>query len=157
MKRETKGRAGFTLVEVLVAAGIIAVMCSVAALNIFRRTPSYRMDLACSQLIADLRSARQSAVTRSAPSYVTLNASAKSYTIWVDGNRNGTVDTGEQTSKTLPNLPPMTMAVSPASGSFSAMGTWNCSTSVEQITLTLSPVGSRIVFITPSGEVGCDS
>jgi len=151
-----KRNGGFTLTELLVVAAVITILGLSAVFNIVARAPYHRMDNARLQLISDLRAARQSAVTRSAPVYLSFNESGKSYTIWVDADRDGAVDTGEQTSETLPDYSGLTMAVSATRGYFTAMGTWSCTEGVGEVKLTLSPVGSQTIYITPSGEVNSD-
>ena len=157
MNMKTNRNSGFTVTELLVVCAIIGIMGFSAFINVIARAPYFRMDDARIQIINDLRAARQNAVSRSAPVYVSFSSSAKSYTIWIDANRNGSVDSGEQTTKTLPNYNGLTMSVSPDSGNFSALGTWSCSSTVEMISLTLSPVGTQKIYVTPSGEVGSDS
>lgn len=151
-KSHTKG--GFTLTEVLVVAAVMAIVGGFAVMSVAGRAPHFRMDHARMQIIGDLRSARQSAVTVGTKVTVTFTDSSKSYTIWVDKDYDGTEDSGETTTKTLTDFPGMTMVSSPASGMFTSMGTWL--TSGSTIALTLSPVGTKTIYITPSGEVDSD-
>lgn len=149
-------RGGFTLIELLVVAAVMAVLGMAAVYNVVARAPHYRMDDARLQLIGDLRGARQAAVTRSAPAYISFETSLKRYTIWVDADRDGAVDTGERTVRQLPVYKGMTMSATMVQGTFSAMGTWSSAPRVGRVSLTMSPVGTQTIYITPSGEVDCD-
>lgn len=150
-------RQGFTVVELLVVCAILAIVGFAAVINVVARAPYFRMDSARLQVISDLRAARQAAVTRAVPVYVTFAASAKTYKIWVDGDNDGTVGAGEETTKTLADYPSMTMTVPVSTGSFSALGSWSCSSGLGLVKLTMNPVGSQNIYITPSGEVDSDT
>jgi prepilin-type N-terminal cleavage/methylation domain-containing protein len=154
MQRKIRNKAGFTLTEMLVVAAIIAILGGGAVMSIRGRAPYFRMDHARMQIIGDMRSARQAAVSIGTKVSVTFNDSSKSYTIWVDKDMDGVVDAGEEKTKTLSDFPGMTMVSSPSSGFFTSMGCWI--TSASSIALTLSPVGTRTIYITPSGEVDSD-
>lgn len=149
-------RGGFTLIELLVVAAVLVILGMAAVYNVVARAPYHRMDDARLQLMGDLRGARQSAVTRSAPAYVSFETSLKRYTIWVDADRDGAVDVGEQTVRQLPAYEEMTMSATMLQGTFSAMGTWSSAPRVGRVSLTMNPVGTQTIYITPSGEVNSD-
>ena len=104
---------GFSLMElmiVLTVAGLVLAY-GLPAFASYRNTLALRQ--ARQQLIEDLRGARQYAVTRRAPVYVTFRLgpdSTRCYQIHVDGNANGVVNNGERLiSRALPARTNFTM------------------------------------------------
>jgi prepilin-type N-terminal cleavage/methylation domain-containing protein len=145
-------RAGFTLTEIVVTLGIMAVVSSVAAFNIINRMPQYRLEQAQYQILGDLRNARMEAVSRSANCQFTFNNSARTYSIWVDRNGNGQTDTGELSVKSLAKLPGIALYAWPMSGTFKPNGTFNCNSSYGYVSVS-SPHGYRYVYVFPSGQI----
>jgi prepilin-type N-terminal cleavage/methylation domain-containing protein len=154
--KDMRRNEGFTLTELLVVAAISVAVMSVGVANIWARAPYYRMEDVRWRIISDLRAARASAVMRGQSISVTFNGTTDQYLIWTDANRNNVEDSGEKVTKSLPAYGGMTMTCSPATGTFSSMGTWTCANSYEQITFTIPGAGTATVVITPSGEVDSD-
>ncbi len=145
-------RGGFTLVEIMVVVGIIAVVSGIAAANIVASMPMRRLEQSQFQLLSDLRSARMESVTRSVPVTVTFNNSARSYTIWVDRDSDNVVDSGESTTSTLAEMVGGTMSAYPTSGKFMPNGTFQSSYLYAYVYL-YSSAGYKYIYVFPSGQV----
>lgn len=92
---------GFTLMELMIVLTVAGIVLGfgLPAFGSYRNTMA--MNSARQQLLQDVRSARQYAVTRRAPVYMIFGTppattNITSYQIHVDKNANGTVDAGER-------------------------------------------------------------
>jgi type IV fimbrial biogenesis protein FimT len=95
------GQEGFTMVELMIAMGIIAIMAAIAVPSIISWLPNYRLKAAASEMISNFQKAKLEAVKRNTDVVITFtkaNATqAGSYQIFVDDNPgNGAFDAGER-------------------------------------------------------------
>lgn len=101
---------GFTLIEMLVSMAVLALILAIAVPGMagFVRTSKVRS--AQSELIGSLMLARSEAVKRGVPAGVaatapvTGNPFGPGWTVWVDSNGNGAVDTGEEIVRRYPDV-----------------------------------------------------
>ena len=147
-----KKNAGFTLTELMMTVGIMAVVGGIGVTNIRGRMPSHRLEQAQWRVVSDLRAARMEAVLKGALCTVTFDSSLKQYNIWIDANRNGSTDSGELTTKSLANIAGLTMFNYPDTGTFTANGTYKCSWTYQYIGVTTS-AGTKYIYVFPSGQV----
>jgi len=89
-----KSKSGFTLVEVIIAMGLMAIMAAIATPNVAHYMKSQRLAGACRQLFTDFTNARSQAISQNNNIIIELT-NHKSYRIIRDINNNSTVDTGE--------------------------------------------------------------
>jgi prepilin-type N-terminal cleavage/methylation domain-containing protein len=146
-------RSGFSLTELLIVVAVATLLSSIGVASIVGRLPNYRLEQASWQLIGDLRSARMEAVAKSTRATITMNTSQRSYSVWVDANRNGSVDTGERTERSLADIPGVQMYCYPNSGTFLPQGTFESSYLYWYIAVWNSAAGYRYVYIFPSGQI----
>ncbi|MEW5734211.1 MAG: GspH/FimT family pseudopilin [Thermodesulfobacteriota bacterium] len=92
---------GFTLAELVITTAIMAVIAGIGLPNFVEYLPRIRLNGATRQIMTDLMVARMNAVKFACNSTVTF--SGNSYTIWVDRDRDGVRDAGEQTVKNITN------------------------------------------------------
>ncbi len=82
MPPRTRARSrGYTLLEVLTAIGILAVLLGIGVPNLSRLRSPYVLSGATRQIAADLQAARQRAIARNIPYRLNFNTSAKTYTV----------------------------------------------------------------------------
>jgi type II secretory pathway pseudopilin PulG len=148
-----RARLGFTIYEVLIAGSIASIISAIAVANIARRLPSYRLERASWQLTGDLRAARMEAVTKSTRARITVDPSARTYTIWVDSDRDGVVDSGEQRRRSLANIPGIQVYCYPTTGTFLPQGTFESSYLYCYIAVWNNTAGYKYVYIFPSGQI----
>lgn len=112
---------GFTLIEILIAISLIAILLAIASLDSGFLSQN-RLPAASRQLYSDLQKARQDALTKGTPGinslgYGIILTSGNSYTTFEfnDSNSNFTYDgSGEQSGPVVRNLPsPITVTVNP--------------------------------------------
>lgn len=140
--------AGFTLVELMVIVTIIGIVASVAAVNVVREMPRYRLTSATTQLAWTLQSLRMRAISQHHTVNVTFTTN-QVYTVGTDRNDNGQIDSGEvQTTNFSATYPDVTLASS-ANPTFNPTGTV---TNPPTITLT-NASGAKMLTMNIIGNV----
>ena len=144
----TSGKAGFSLVELMVVVGIVVVTgtISMSGVESFKRA----MDKSpMEQVLADLRLARAMAASEKRDVQITFNNDAHQYSMWVDRNGNGNVDSGEIELTILDNSG-VTLLTSPHTGTFRPDGTF-VTDSFMLFVSVLTPSGYTRLHVSPSG------
>src|SRR5215831_6075419 len=130
--------AGFTLVELMVTVAVIAIVARVAAVNVVREVPRYRLTNAASQLTWTFQALRMRAISQHHPVTVTFTNNHV-YTVWTDRNDNGLSDSGEVQTIDIHEAYPGVQFAASADPTFKPAGTV---TNPPTITLT-NPTGSK--------------
>jgi type IV fimbrial biogenesis protein FimT len=94
MRRCIPTNNGFTLVELMVVVAVIALAATVTAPSVVGMIQRQRLQGVSTQLLWDLRSARNKAIA-SHRSVTVAVPNNHSYTIWTDTNGDGMQDGGE--------------------------------------------------------------
>ena len=76
MKKKT-GNSGFTMTEMLIGVGVMAVMGSIAVGHYLARMPYYRLNESSRQIMTDLRLARMQSVSQKALVQIKFNSERK--------------------------------------------------------------------------------
>ncbi|MEN1681094.1 MAG: GspH/FimT family pseudopilin [Planctomycetota bacterium] len=74
-------RAGFSLVELAIVVLVMGIMVGVAAPKYAEALNHYRVEAAARRIVADLKHARQNAITGSAEQRITFELDTDSYTL----------------------------------------------------------------------------
>lgn len=144
-----RGSAGFTLVELLTAMAVAAIVLGIAVPSMFSYMPRLRLSGASRQLMFDMVEARMQAVKFACP--VTIQfARDGSYTIWADRDRDGVKGSGEVTLRTISvSYSDINVAPSETTIRFDSRGAANVN---GNIVLTNSQ-GSKTVAVNTVGRV----
>ena len=94
LARPTDESSGYTLTELMIVLGILAVVLGLSGIWLSSQLPQYRLNGAVRQIRADLLAARAQAVRQGNSVRVSFT-DPQHYDIWVDDNKNKRVDPGE--------------------------------------------------------------
>lgn len=147
MRRFIHTNEGFTLVELMVVVAVTALAATVTAPSVVGLIQRQRLQGVSSQLLWDLRSAREKAITSHRPVTVAV-PNNHSYTIWTDRNSDGITDPGEVKTTDL-GVQHMTLA-SDRSPVFSPSG---IITNSAVMTLTDSRGKTATITMTMAGSI----
>jgi len=107
MKKPTN-ISGFSLVELMVVIGVIALMAAIATPSLMAWLPNVRFRDASRGMLVDVQLAKMTAIQRNANVVTTFQANGSGYTIFVDNGggvaaniNNNTQDAGEQIIRTI--------------------------------------------------------
>lgn len=95
MSKKIQNNHGFTLLEMIVALAIIAILSGVGVFSVINYRPAYRFREATRDATSILQQARFEAIQRNARCAVTYNVPAGSYLAFVDNNQNFQFDAGD--------------------------------------------------------------
>jgi type IV fimbrial biogenesis protein FimT len=144
---------GFTLIEVMIVAGIVALVIGIASLSYLALRPTLHLKGATRQIMGDLMAARMKAVSLNNDHKI-FYIDNHQYSLCNDANNDGTVDNGEGDIRRIDiqdNYPGVTFSSTNNLG-FSSRGTAN---PWGTVTLTNSS-GSRKVKVHITGRVKID-
>ena len=146
-------RGGYTLVEAVVAAGLVGIIAMIAVAGYRNRLPTYRLERSVLELTGALQEARMRAVSDSCDVTVSCDPTNEWVGVWVDANTNGVGDAGETNTVSVAAVPGLSLGINSAVGRFDARGAFHCSNGFWDIQLTMSTVGDRHIYVLPSGQV----
>ena len=139
---------GFTLVELMITVVVIGIVARVAAVNMVREMPRYRLTSAAMQLAWTFRALRMRTISQHHTVTVTFTNNHV-YTVWTDRNDNGSIDSGEVQSTDLSGAYPGVQLASNTNPVFNPIGTV---TNLPTITLT-NPSGAKTLTMNILGDV----
>lgn len=99
MTKQMKSRRlmrGYSMIEVLVAMGIISLLSAFAAPSLVTTYRNYLLDDAASQVASTIKFARYEAVRQNQSLFCSITPVNGHSAIYVDANRNATLDPGEK-------------------------------------------------------------
>ena len=160
MQQETKcgrvsprGQKGFTLVELMVVVGLIALMAGSFIFSSISQTDEQRLVGEAWTLVGELRESRARAIMANVAAELTFDAANDSVKEWIDLNRDGSESADEVNTLILDGQYVDTMTTTVATGSFNSDGTFSVSGGgVCRLAVSKSGYSYEIVLL-PSGEV----
>jgi prepilin-type N-terminal cleavage/methylation domain-containing protein len=100
LTRHLQHQQGFTLLELVVSTLIMGVLAQLMAIDMLGHMPQRRLSGATQQMTWDLMRARMQAIKRRHNVQVTF-VDTHTYAIWMDINKNGVIDSGEEEVKNV--------------------------------------------------------
>ena len=157
VKANCRARAGFTLTEMVVVTGIMAICAAGAALELAASRPVADLNRASWELMAEMRRARLEAICRNLPCTVTIDDEDLTCTTWVDEDGDGVQDEGEASVTELSDLESLSLRVYPdAPFTFNARGqllSGDPSQPWYLVTITRYGAGRRLIHMYPNGQI----
>ena len=157
----TRSQVGFTLIEMLVAIGVVAILSAIGIPALRNFTLQQRIGTTVQELQLDMAVARSEAITRAASVSLCTSSDGTSCTgtgweggriIFTDPNQNGVVDAGEVVVR-VGNAPlaGMTVSAVPANAfvSFNRLGQVNVAT---VFTVCHAGLNTRLLSVRTSGN-----
>lgn len=144
MRVQTREESGLTLLELMVTLAVVGIMAAIAAPSLAKVIPHVKLNSAASQLTNDLNIARYRGISGNFKTRVVFDTGNSTYTRWLDKNRNGAFDAGEQdiVNRDMPSGVTFVVASTAPYVQFDPTGTAEDGTaSVTDILVTLSGAG----------------
>jgi type IV fimbrial biogenesis protein FimT len=144
-------KRGFTVVEVMVVIGIIAILAAVAVPNIVGWRAKQRFLAAMSDVHETVKMARSWAIKNNATVVINFNLAQRTFTAFDDQNGNGSLDGGELI-RSGGFLNDITMNTSFPGHRLTFNGRGLSDAVGAGITLSHAVYGSRVVQVTVTGN-----
>jgi prepilin-type N-terminal cleavage/methylation domain-containing protein len=148
LTRHLQHQQGFTLLELVLSTLIIGVLAQLVAMDMLGQMSQRRLSGATQQMTWDLMRARMQAIKLRQNVQVTF-VDAHTYAIWIDTNKNGVIDSGEEEVKNVHNHYRGVNVTSTNNITFNSRG---ASHNAATITLTNSK-GSKVIAVNIAGFI----
>ncbi len=145
-------RSGFSLIEMVTVVLIIGILSAVAVPKIYDSMDSYRLKLAAETIAADLKYARQQAISRSQSITVTFDLVNESYTISEIPDRNHP-DRAYAVSLTDSASPADIVSVSPTPATAITFNQYGIPASEATVTLDVGGTQKSVIVHASSGRI----
>jgi prepilin-type N-terminal cleavage/methylation domain-containing protein len=146
--RHLQNHQGFTLLELVVSTLIMGVLAQLMAIDMIGHMPQRRLSGATQQMTWDLMRARMQAIKRRQNVQVTF-VDTHTYAIWMDTNKNGVIDSGEEEVK---NVHHHYRGVNVTATNHITFNSRGASHNAATITLTNSK-GSKVIAVNIAGFI----
>jgi prepilin-type N-terminal cleavage/methylation domain-containing protein len=152
-----RGHKGFSLVELMVVLGILALLASAAVLNMVPWTPKQRLLSAVGDVQGGINLGRMTAIKEHIPVVVLFNTPAHGFTVFADSDGDQVRDAGEPTlrSATFAGDINVSSTFSGNKVSFDSRGLPNI-TSSGNVTLQHATAGTKTIRMTVTGSLRMD-
>ena len=146
-------KSGFSLVEILICVGIMALVGIIMLPSIRGKVPLHHLDGAVSSVVAELRAARTQAVSESRPVEAEVDGDLGTLTVKTDRNGNGYYETGEKSVLDLSKYKGVSIEAATPTGIFRPRGSFYCPDGFWKITVSSTRAGKRFVYVFAGGQV----
>ena len=96
-----RGNRGFSVFELLIVIGFVAIIASIAVPNILSMRNNSQLRRATQDLYSSFQSAKIQAVRNNTFCTITFNTGAGSYTVFIDDDQDLALDVGERVIRTV--------------------------------------------------------
>ena len=152
--RDRNGEKAFTLIEIMIVLAVLGVLAAIAGPSFRKSVPRVKLRSAAQQLASDLQLTRLKCISGNYKSQIVFNTGTSKYTRYLDSDRDGTFESGEEdiTNRTLPKGISFVVASTAANVTFDPTGTADDGSGLStDITVTLtntnSPPDSRQITV----------
>lgn len=90
---------GLTLIELMITLAILGVLAGVGTPYLLAALPTYRVNAAARQVLADLRLARTLSVERGLETYIVFDVGARAYSVFLDADESQDLTPADQRVK----------------------------------------------------------
>jgi type IV fimbrial biogenesis protein FimT len=142
---------GYTLVEIMVATAIIAILATIAVPNIAGWRAKQRFAAAAGDVHEAIKVARSSAIKDNTTVVIQFQLPNR-FTVFADDDGDGTQDTGERTIRTGSFQNDISLTTSFSGHRLSFNGRGMTTASGAGITLSNAVYGSRVIQVTVTGN-----
>jgi type IV fimbrial biogenesis protein FimT len=146
-----RGHKGYSLVEVMVVMGIIALLVGLAIPNLFKWGPKQRLLSAASDVQGAINLARMAAIKENIPVVILFNTPAHSFTVFVDSDGDQMKDPGERMLRTAGFATDIDVTTGFSGNKVSFDGRGMASAAAD-VTLQHASVGTRTIQVTVTGS-----
>lgn len=155
--RLQRKRNGFTLLEIMVALGILSMLLGYSFLSVRGSFTRARVERGASRLSFQLQQAKSAALSNNQTVEVSLDTGSNEFSFWVDANRDGVRDAGEVETVLLVDPGPVSMTSTWTSAMFNSYGQFlsrsDQRTITSQRTVFVSDGHKQTVTIRGSGSI----
>lgn len=145
------------MLELMVSVAIIGLTVGIGSMEVLKNRPTHTLNKACWEIMSELREARTSAVSENKDCIVAVDSAAKTLTLSMDRNEDGTMSEGESRVIDLSDIPGVYLgaAFGDATAAFTGRGSFRGDTMTTQILAVSVPGASEVKYITifPTGQV----
>jgi type IV fimbrial biogenesis protein FimT len=143
---------GYSLLEVMVVLGIMAILAALAVPNMFGWGPKQRLLSAANDIQGAINLARMAAIKENSYAVILFNTPAHGFTVFVDSNNNGLKDAGERTLRAGVFKSDIDMATGFSGSKASFDGRGLLVNSAANITLQHARAGSKTIQVAVTGS-----
>jgi len=145
--------AAYTLVDVMIVLGILAILVVAASTYWRGQMPRSRVRDVSSRLQAQLRAARMHAMSSATPVYVRLSAPSRMLVTALDEDDDGTVESNEVARLVLSTAPHLTLSTVSTAGVFRTSGDFSCAEGYWKVTVSHAGADNAYVYVLAGGHV----